>query len=478
MASNHRPTLQVRQPYDGELISELETMNWADADRMLDRAARAHKNASGRLPAHRRVEILRKLAALLRDRIETFAVLIAREGGKPIRDARIEAERAVTGIELAADHISHIQGREIPMDLSRAGEGRLAFTRREPIGPVVAISAFNHPLNLIVHQVVPAIAVGCPVIVKPAETTPLCCKRFVELVHEAGLPEELCQMCLCDNATAEQLVTDARVSLFSFIGSARIGWYLRSRLAPGTRCVLEHGGVAPAIICHDANMESTVRSLVKGGYYHAGQVCVSVQRIFVDNRIKSEFLDLYAARTAQLVAGNPIEEETDVGPLILPREVERVSSWVEESISDGARVVTGGEKVNDRVYAPTILLDPPVNALVSTQEIFGPVTCIYGFDHEEQAVLQSNALPVAFQSAVFTRDLDRALGLSSQLEASAVMINDHTAFRTDWMPFAGLGVSGLGVGGMSHTMEEMTHEKMTVIHSQTPHSILPQMERF
>ena len=456
--------LTVYQPYDGAEIEALDCAQWPEVDAMLDRATSAFADRAARLPAYGRIEILRRLADLLRAQREAFASLIAREGGKPLGDARIEADRAVNGVELAAEQIGHLHGREIPMDLSAAGGARLAFTRMEPIGPVVAVSAFNHPLNLIVHQVVPAVATGCPVIVKPANTTPLTCIKFVALLHEAGLPEDMCQVAVCDIPTAERLVTDSRVAFLTFIGSAKVGWYLRSKLAPGTRSALEHGGAAPVIICDDADLELAVPSLVKGGYYHAGQVCVSVQRIFVDQRIKPAFMDALANQVGQLVTGDPTKPETDVGPLITPGEVDRVEAWVDEAVSGGAQVLAGGKKIDDRLFAPTILVDPPASANVSTLEIFGPVTCIYGFDDVADALARANGLPVAFQSAVYTKDIDRALDLSDRLDASAVMINDHTAFRVDWMPFAGRHTSGYGIGGIPHTMEDLMQEKMTVIH--------------
>jgi len=455
--------LVVQQPFDGEVIAELDLVNWPQVDEMLSRATKAFKDRKGWQPAHRRIEILRRLADLLRNQKDEFALLIAREGGKPIRDAEVEAERAVNGVELAAEGIARLHGQEIPMDITPAGEGRIAYTRKEPIGPVVAVSAFNHPLNLIVHQVAPAIAAGCPVIIKPADTTPLTCLKFVELVHEAGLEEHMCQLCICDIPTAEQLVTDPRVAFFSFIGSSKVGWYLRSRLAPGTRCALEHGGAAPVIICNDADLRQTIPSLAKGGYYHAGQVCVSVQRIFVENRIKDAFLGRFVGEVSKLTTGDPTDKNTDIGPLILPREVDRVETWVDEAADAGSTIAIGGERVGKHVYAPTILIDPPVDAKVSTLEIFGPVTCIYGFDDLQMAINQSNSLPVAFQAAVFTKDLDRALIVADALDASAVMINDHTAFRTDWMPFTGRKTSGYGIGGIHHTMDELMHDKMTVI---------------
>ncbi|MCZ6593269.1 MAG: aldehyde dehydrogenase family protein [Alphaproteobacteria bacterium] len=457
--------LTVEQPYDGAIIDELPYSEWSEVDAMLARATAAFENRDGWLPAYRRIEVLRRLATLLRDRTEDFAILIAREGGKPLTDARIEAERAVNGVELAAEGIADLHGQEIPMDLTEAGASRLAFTRKEPIGPVVAVSAFNHPLNLIVHQVAPAIATGCPVIVKPADTTPLSCLKFVDLLHQAGLPEAWCQVCVCDIPTAERLVTDPRVAFFSFIGSSRVGWYLRSKLAPGTRCALEHGGAAPVLVCDDADLNQTIPSLVKGGYYHAGQVCVSVQRIFVDNRIRDEFCNAFADKVGQLVTGDPTAAETDVGPLILPREVDRVANWVDEAVSGGAQILAGGTRLTERVYDPTILLEPPADANISTLEVFGPVCCIYGFDDVADAVARANGLPLAFQAAVYTKNLDRAFDLSNRLEAGAVMVNEHSAFRVDWMPFAGRRSSGYGVGGIHHTMTDMTQEKMIVINT-------------
>ena len=279
--------LAVKQAYDGSEIDHIPLAPWDQADRWLERATELHQDNENRLPAFKRIEILERLTGLLDSQRDEFSLLIAREGGKPLADARVEVDRAVNGIKLAIEEIGGLSGTEIPMDLTAAGAGRTAFTKREAIGPVVAISAFNHPLNLIVHQVVPAIAVGCPVIVKPANTTPLSCLRFVDLVHQAGLSEDWCKAIVCDIPTAERLVTDPRVSFFTFIGSSKIGWHLRSKLAPGTRCALEHGGAAPVIVAKDADLDAVIPSLVKGGYYHAGQVCVSVQRIFVDDAIKN-----------------------------------------------------------------------------------------------------------------------------------------------------------------------------------------------
>ena len=457
--------LDVRQAYDGALIETVELESWEAVETKLAAATAAHADRDRWIPAHHRVTILKRLADLVRAEAEDFALLIARECGKPLRDARVEVARAINGIENAAEEVGQLRGEEIPMGLSAASDARLAFTITEPIGVVVAVSAFNHPLNLIVHQVVPAIATGCPVLVKPADTTPLNCLRFVELVRQAGLPRDWCQAVICDIPTAEKLVTDPRVAFFSFIGSARVGWHLRSKLAPGTRCALEHGGAAPAILDTSADLGLAIPSLVKGGYYHSGQVCVSTQRIFVPSSILDQFLKDFVPAVAQLAVGDPTSAETDCGPLILPREVDRVHAWVEAAAASGAVLATGGAKLSPTTYQPTVLIDPPSDATVSTSEIFGPVTCVYPYTALDEAIGRANALPFAFQAAVYSRDLDITMRAGRRLNASAVMVNDHTAFRVDWMPFQGRGVSGYGTGGIRHTMADMVQDKMLVVSS-------------
>jgi acyl-CoA reductase-like NAD-dependent aldehyde dehydrogenase len=260
---------------------------------------------------------------------------------------------------------------------------------------------------------------------------------------------------------SEAFVTDARVAFLSFIGSAQVGWRLRSILAPGTRCALEHGGVAPVIVDRSADLDAIIEPIAKGGYYHAGQVCVSVQRIYVHAQLKNAFVDRFAARVEALRVGDPTRADTEVGPLITPAEAKRVGAWNDEAVAAGTRKI-GGERLSETTLKPAILVDPPRGAKVSTHEIFGPVTCVYGFDQIEEAIAAANSLPVAFQASIFTRELDVAFDAAERLDASAVMVNDHSAFRTDWMPFAGRRESGYGVGGIPYTAAEMTAEKMIV----------------
>ena len=458
--------LAVSAAFDGSPIAELTCHGLKEAEEALGTAVALFRNRQKWLSVPDRIEVLRRAGEIMRDRIEDLTLQAAREGGKPYVDSKIELRRAIDGVENCIEVLRSEGGHVVPMGVNKPSAGRVAFTRREPIGVVVAVSAFNHPMNLIVHQVAPGIAAGCPVIVKPAPDTPLSGKAFVEILHEAGLPPEWCQLIVTDEIdVAEKLVTDDRVGIFSFIGSARVGWMLRSKLAPGTRAALEHGGAAPVIVAADADLQDAVPRLVKGGFYHAGQVCVSVQRIFAHADIARSLAEQLARQAAELVVGDPTNPDTEVGPLIRPGEVSRVAEWVTESIDGGAECLTGGEPLSETCYPPTVLYDPPPSAKVSTNEIFGPVVCVFPYTDLEEAIDRANALPYAFQSAVFTRDIEIATQAYSGLDASAVMINDHTAFRVDWMPFAGLRQSGLGVGGIPHTYDEMTIEKMMVLRS-------------
>jgi len=460
-------TLEVVAPFDRAPIGSVECAGDAAIERALATAHALHRDRDAWLDAPRRIAILERTAAIMAERRDMLALEAAREGGKPLADSQIEADRAIDGVRVCIETLRTQAGTQVPMGLNPASTGRFAVTHHEPIGPVVAFSAFNHPLNLIVHQVAPAVAVGCPVVVKPAEATPLSCFRFVGILREAGLPEEWCQACVTtDHDVAGRLASDSRVGFFSFIGSARVGWVLRSRLAPGTRCALEHGGAAPVIVAADADLADATPLLAKGGFYHAGQVCVSVQRIFAHERIARELARELAAAATAMRVGDPTRADTAIGPLIRPAEVERVATWVGEALGAGAELLCGGAAGSQTTYAPTVLFDPPDDAKVSTSEIFGPVVCVYPYRDLDDAIRRANALPYSFQASVFTRDIDTALRASRRLDAATVIVNDHTAFRVDWMPFAGLRQSGLGIGGIPFTMRDMQIEKLVVVRSK------------
>ncbi|MFT6162242.1 MAG: acyl-CoA reductase-like NAD-dependent aldehyde dehydrogenase [Myxococcota bacterium] len=466
MTHDSTTSFDVKSAFDEAQLQTFTHTTEQQAFAALERAHGLHRNRAGRLDAPTRIRILRRFASLVEARAEALARQAAAEGGKPLKDSTIEVARAINGVEVAIAEIGQLTGAEIPMGLTASSAHRFAHTYREPRGVVLAISAFNHPFNLIIHQVITAVAAGCPVLVKPASTTPMSCESVVDLLAEAGLPAGWCQLLLTETSVTEKLVSDERVSFLTFIGSARVGWYLRSKLAPGAACALEHGGVAPVLVDATADIDESIPLLTRGGYYHAGQVCVSVQRIYLHRDISEAFTRKFVAAVGELKTGDPLDASTDVGPLISRSDVDRVDSWVREAVDGGAELLCGGHKLSDTTYAPTVLRNPPADAKVSRQEIFGPVVALYTYDDLDEAIERANAPDVFFQASIFTRDLDTALSASRRLNGMAVMVNDHCAFRVDWMPFGGHGQSGLGLGGIGHSMRDMTLERMVVFRSR------------
>lgn len=453
----------VRSPFNGEAIAEVAVGHAAAVDAALQAATAHFADRDGWLPVYRRKAILDAAGQIMAERRDELAVLIASEGGKPLVDARVEVDRAIGGVRLAGEEAGRVAGEEVPMGATAATDGRMAFTTREPIGVVAAISAFNHPLNLVVHQVAPAVATGCPVIVKPASATPLSCLAFADILAEAGLPEGWCIPLPGSGRVGERLATSPAVAFVSFIGSAAVGWALRAKLAPGTRCALEHGGVAPLLVDASADLDRAAALILKGGFYHAGQVCVSVQRVFADAAVKEALVERLVDGIAGLRTGDPLSPETDVGPLITADAVERVHAWVGEAAEAGATVAAGGQPLEGQCYAPTLLVDTPRHTRAMSEEVFGPVVNVVAVASLQEAIEEANALPWAFQAGVVTRDLDEAVLAARRLNATAVMVNDHTAFRADWMPFGGRGRSGLGLGGIPYTVEELTQPKLVVL---------------
>ena len=457
--------ISIYNPYSQELVDEISSFSQEQADQCLKDAFELFQNPEQWASKHLRIEWLEKIALKMQEKKDHLIKTAVSEGGKPWADSTVEVERAIQGVKIALYSLHQQKGEEIPMGFTASSSHRLAFTIKKPIGVVFSISAFNHPLNLAVHQIIPALAVGCPVIIKPANLTPLSARELIKIIHESGVPKAYCQFMPCDRQVAEKIVGDKRISFLSFIGSARVGWHLRSKLATGAHCALEHGGVAPVIIDQNVNVDSIILPLVKGGFYHAGQVCVSVQRVYIPNSLSQEFISKIVPVVESLKTGDSMQPDTEVGPLITPKEVDRVSDWVVEAQEKGATVLCGGKKISDTVYAPTLLLNPPDDVAISCKEVFGPVVCLYTYDKLAEAYQRANALSVCFQSAIFTNNLDNALEATQKLKGKAVMINDHTAFRVDWMPFGGQEESGMGVGGIPQTMEEMVENKMIVFNS-------------
>ena len=460
------PDIEVTNPYTDDLVATVSTVNQQQTRDIMNIAYDFYRDKNNWLPLEDRVSILEKVSELMEHQFEHLVNIAVSEGGKPITDTRVEVRRAIAGIKSCIETITTEHGEVIGLNDTKASKYR-AFTQKEPIGVVLAISAFNHPLNLIVHQVGAAVAAGCPVIVKPAEQTPLSCYEFVKILIDAGFPKEMCQIILPNKIEyVTEILQDTRLGFLSFIGSAAVGWKLRSLLAPGVRCALEHGGVAPVIVDDTASLEKAIPSLVKGAFYHAGQVCVSVQRIFAHETVYPKLIDKIVDAANKLRVGDPSDENTEVGPLISAKEQDRVNQWVQESVAPNKSVLKAGGKVlANNCFQATVLADPDANCAISTKEIFGPVCAIYAYADESQAIAMANKLPYAFQAGVFSQDIDNALRIADKLDASAVMINDNSAFRQDQMPFAGLRQSGLGVGGIPHTVNDMQIDKMVVINT-------------
>lgn len=458
-------TIEVTSPFDGKVVGNVKFSTFEEVEGAIDLAHKTFLDTENWLAKYKRVEILENVMKIMSSQVEELTILCASEGGKPYIDSKVEIQRAINGIKIAIEHLSVYEGKEIAMGHTLSSANRMAYTFKEPIGVVAAISAFNHPFNLAVHQVIPALAVGCPVIIRPATQTPMSAIRLVEILEEAGLPKGWAQAVVCDRKGGELLATSPKTNFLTFIGSGPVGWYLNSKVSPGTRVALEHGGVAPVIVEKDADIAELIPSIGKGGFYHAGQVCVSVQRVYVQEEICDEVATKLAEYASKLVVGDQLDPKTEVGPLINHDEVNRVEEWVNDAVAKGAEILVGGKRIGNSCFEPTVILNASDDAIVSNKEVFGPVVCIYSYKTLDEAIARANSLEVSFQAAVFTKNLDVALKAVKRLNATAVMVNDHTAFRVDWMPFGGARISGLGMGGIPHSMEEMSNEKMMVIKS-------------
>ncbi len=458
-------TIEVTSPFDGRVVGTVPFSSIEEVESAIELASSTFLDHTKALPKYKRIEILEKVMEIMSSQIEELTLLCASEGGKPYIDSKVEIQRAINGVKLAIEHLGAFEGKEVAMGHTVSSANRIAYTFKEPIGVVAAVSAFNHPFNLAIHQVIPAIAVGCSVIIKPATQTPMSAIRLVEILKEAGLPNGWAQAVVCGREAGELLATSPKVNFLTFIGSGSVGWYLNSKVANGTRVALEHGGVAPVVVEPDADIAELIPSIGKGGFYHAGQVCVSVQRVFVHESICEEVATKLAAYASKLVVGDQLDPKTEVGPLINHNEVNRVEEWVNEAVTKGGKILTGGKRISASCFEPTVILNPADDALVSTKEVFGPVVCVYSYSNIDEAIAKANSLEVSFQAAVFTKNLDTALKCVKRLNGTTVMVNDHTAFRVDWMPFGGAKASGLGMGGIHHSMDEMSNEKMMVIKS-------------
>src|ERR671936_641270 len=396
--------VEVRSPYSGDVVGRVAKAGAAETRRAVDAAEEAMREP---LPAHKRAEILVRVAGHLGRRHDEVARTISDEAGKPMKAARVEATRALSTYTLAAVEARKLAGEMVPMDAAQAGEGKLAFTLRRPIGIVAAISPFNFPLNLVAHKIAPALAAGCAAVLKPASQTPLSALFLAELETEAGLPAGwLNVVCGSAGEIGDVLVADERVKLISFTGSAAVGWGIRER-APRKRVNLELGNATPVIVAADADLEDAATRLAANAFSFAGQSCISVQRIYIERSVYDGFLERFLPKVEGLRVGDPADEDTDVGPLISEKDRDRVLEWIEEARARGATVLTGGT-LDGELLRPTVLADAPPDAKVSCEEVFGPLCTVSPYDTLDEAVALANGTRFGLQAGVFTSDVKRA----------------------------------------------------------------------
>jgi len=452
--------LDVVSPYDGSVVART---SWATAEQ-LEEAIRASVRAfaiTRRMPSFERQRILRNIAAAIEARKEELSRWMALEAGKPIKAARAEVERAVFTFAVAAEEAVRIGGEWLPLDWQAATAGRAAIVRRFALGPIAAITPFNFPLNLVAHKLAPAIAAGCTVVLKPAPKTPLCSLLLAEIVDQAGWPAGALNVLSLSNADAERMVTDDRLKMLTFTGSGAVGWALKQK-AGKKKVALELGGNAAVIVHGDADIAYAAERCVAGGFGYAGQSCISVQRILVQRGIVEKFTAELLERVGKLKVGDPLDEATDVGPMINEDAAKRAATWVDEASAGGAKILAGGKR-SGAVMQPTVLTHTRPDMKVSCEEVFAPVVLIEPYDEFSDALRRANDSPYGLQAGLFTRDAKLIFSAYEELEVGGVIAGDVSAFRVDHMPYGGVKDSGLGREGLRYAIEEMTEPKLLVL---------------
>jgi acyl-CoA reductase-like NAD-dependent aldehyde dehydrogenase len=451
---------EVRSPYDDRVVAEVGVPTDADVEEAIASAAATFEE-SRRLPVHARADALDHVSARLKETLEDNAELISGEGGKPLKWARVEATRAVSTFRWASEVLRHGQDEVMRLDTEASLGSRVGILRRFPFGPVLGITPFNFPLNLVAHKVAPAIAVGAPIVVKPASATPLGALRLAELVAETDLPKAMYQVLPVSSSVADRMARDERFRKISFTGSAEIGWYLKG-IDPRKRVTLELGGNAGVIVHSDADLDLAAQRIAFGGYYQAGQSCISVQRVLVQSEVYEDFASRLVKQVESLKTGDPMDPTVDVGPVIQRSEVARIDAWVREAVSQGATVLTGG-KGEGPLYEPTLIADVRPEMKVCREEVFGPVVTISPYQTFEEAIALVNDSRFGLQAGVFTNDLNRAFEAHRAIEVGGVILNDVSSFRADQMPYGGSKDSGFGREGLRFAMEEMTEPRIMVL---------------
>jgi acyl-CoA reductase-like NAD-dependent aldehyde dehydrogenase len=451
--------IEVRSPYSGEVVGRVAKGGAEETRRAIDAAEQALHDP---LPAHKRAEILVKVVAGIARRHDEIARQISDEAGKPLKAARVEASRAMSTYTFAAVEARKLAGEMVPMDAAQAGEGKLAFTLRRPIGVVGAISPFNFPLNLVAHKLAPALAAGCPVVLKPATQTPLSALLLAELEDEAGLPPGWLSVVVGPSAEiGDVLVEDERVKAITFTGSGAVGWGLAARAAR-KKVNLELGNATPVIVTADADIEAAATAMAAHAFSFAGQSCISVQRLYVERPAYDRFVEAFVPKVEALKIGDPADEETDVGPVIDEDARERILEWIAEARGGGAEILAGGEE-RGGLIAPTVIAGASPELKVSCEEVFGPVVTVNAFDSLDEAIELANSTRYGLQAGIFTSRLDTAMRAGQELEFGGVIVNEAPTFRADQMPYGGVKDSGNTREGPAYAVHELTEERLVVI---------------
>jgi acyl-CoA reductase-like NAD-dependent aldehyde dehydrogenase len=453
-------TLEVRSPYDDAVVAEIGVPTAADVEEATAVAAKTFEE-SQHLPIHARADALDHISKRLAETVDRNAELIAKEGGKPLKWAKVEATRAISTFRWASEVIRHGTDEMMRLDTEASLGSRVGLLRRFPIGPVFGITPFNFPLNLVAHKVAPALGVGAPIVVKPASATPIGSLVLAELFDETDLPKGMYQVLPVNSSVADTMARDERFRKISFTGSAGIGWYLKG-LDPKKRVTLELGGNAGVIVHSDADLDLAAQRIAFGGYYQAGQSCISVQRVLVASEVYDEFVPRLTKQIENLKTGDPMDPTTDVGPVIDMGNVNRIAEWVDEAVSQGAELLTGG-KAEGPFYYPTLLAQTTPEMKVRCEEVFGPVATVSPYQTFEEALAEVNNSKYGLQAGVFTNDINRAFQAHRTLEVGGVIVNDVSAFRADQMPYGGSKDSGFGREGLRFAMEEMTEPRIMVL---------------
>jgi len=452
---------EVVSPYDGRTVGVVPAATEAHIDAAVEIALDRHRASD--LPAHERAAILDRAVTHLIERQEEFGRSISAESAKPIKTARIEAERAIDTFRFSAAAARTIGGEMVAMEASSAGMGKLGFVLRVPIGVVGAISPFNFPLNLVVHKVAPAIAAGCPVVLKPASATPLTALALADLlIDDCGLPPGWLNVVTASGRVADHLVTHPDVAMITFTGSPPVGWGIRER-APRKKVSLELGNNSPVVIEADADWKSAASKIAVAGYSFAGQSCISVQRVYVQASIAEQFTVMLVGEVEALTVGDPSDDRTDVSALITRDETDRVRSWIDEAVAQGAELRTGGDVTAEHVLRPTVLTNVQPDMEICRNEVFGPVVGIQAYDRFDEALALANDTRYGLQAGVFTSDLSKALQAGRTLDFGGVMVNEVPTWRADQMPYGGLRDSGNTREGPAYAVREMTEERLIVL---------------